>query len=372
MWYGKKLVDDKEFRDRNGGRQEGATFAFIVLCAVNYLNYMDRYVPAAVKDLIIDDLNLTDTESSLPATGMIIVYMFSALFFAWIDRRDYFDRRTILCCAVIFWSLATFMAGLAVNLEGLVLTRSLVGVGDAAYSTIVPAMLSDFFPACDRNVVFGAYNLAIPVGGSIGYAMSGVIGQASSWRTSFFVAGIPGFLAAFFVLRINNPVRIKVETRESFAQMEMRFDLWKDFKFVMSSKHFVICLLSVIANNFALGGLADWFATFMSRYCDASVSQAGLYAGGASIIGGTIGTVLGAKIVTHLEHTVKSAAYFVPAICTLPATVLLCLVINIPNLSPEHCFALFVFFMIFVWTFLAPINGIIIYSIIYDIILFSS
>ena len=41
---------------------------FTVLCALNYLNYMDRYVPAAVKDLIIDDLNLTDTESSLPAT----------------------------------------------------------------------------------------------------------------------------------------------------------------------------------------------------------------------------------------------------------------------------------------------------------------
>lgn len=61
-------MDDKEFRDRNGGRQEGAAFAFTVLCALNYLNYMDRYVPAAVKDLIIDDLNLTDTESSLPAT----------------------------------------------------------------------------------------------------------------------------------------------------------------------------------------------------------------------------------------------------------------------------------------------------------------
>ena len=207
MWYGKKLVHDIEFRKRNGGRQEGASFAFTVLCVLNYLNYMDRYVPAAVKDLIIDDLNITDTESSLPATGMIIVYMFSALFFAWVDRNDYFDRRSVLCCAVLFWSVATFLAGLTVNLEGLVLTRSLVGVGDAAYSTIVPAMLSDFFPASDRNVVFGAYNLAIPVGGSIGYALSGVIGQVSSWRNSFFVCGAPGFLAAFFVLRINNPVR---------------------------------------------------------------------------------------------------------------------------------------------------------------------
>ena len=352
--YGKTLVDDKEFRNRNGGRQEGYAFSFIILCSLNYLNYMDRYVPASVKDLIIDELNITDTESSLPATGMIVVYMFSALMFAWIDRRQYFDRRTVLCFAVLFWSFATFLAGLTTNLEGLVLTRSLVGVGDAAYSTIVPAMLCDYFPACDRNIVFGAYNLAIPVGGSIGYAIGGVIGQAFSWRTAFFVCGIPGFLAAFLVLRINNPVRMSNETGLSNQVAMTDSDLWGDFKLIMSNKHFIICLLSVIANNFALGGLADWMATFMSRYCNASVSEAGLYVGGASVIGGTIGTLMGAKLSKFLENKVKSAAYLVPAICTLPATALLCLVINISHLSAESCFGLFIVFMIFVWTFLAP------------------
>ena len=28
--YGKTLVDDKEFRNRNGGRQEGYAFSFII------------------------------------------------------------------------------------------------------------------------------------------------------------------------------------------------------------------------------------------------------------------------------------------------------------------------------------------------------
>ena len=71
-----------------------------------------------------------------------------------------------------------------------------------------------------------------------------------------------------------------------------------------------------------------------------------------------MGTILGAKVAKQLEKRVKSAAYLIPACFTIPATVFLCLVINLPNLSPESCFGLFIFFMIFVWTFLAPISAV--------------
>ena len=152
------------FLEANGGRQEGARYALIVLFCVNLLNYADRYVPASVKDLIIADLKITDAESSLPATGMVLVFMFFAVFFGFISDKEYFDRRVILFFGIIFWSAATFLAGLATNLEGLVLLRSLVGIGEAAYGTIVPPMLSDFYPVRDRNMVYGFYYIAIPVG----------------------------------------------------------------------------------------------------------------------------------------------------------------------------------------------------------------
>ena len=52
-------------------RQEGATRALIVLTLINLLNFIDRYVPSAVKELIKEDLHLSDAETALPATGMV-------------------------------------------------------------------------------------------------------------------------------------------------------------------------------------------------------------------------------------------------------------------------------------------------------------
>lgn len=86
--FGLKL-DDK-YRNE---RQYGARNALLVLTAMNMLNYADRYVPSAVKQLIIDDLGISDFESSLPTTGMIVTYMIFAMIFGYLSDRQLVDRR---------------------------------------------------------------------------------------------------------------------------------------------------------------------------------------------------------------------------------------------------------------------------------------
>lgn len=324
--------------------------------------YTNRYVLASVKDLIIDDLNITDAESSLPATGMVLVFMVFAVIFGSLSDREYFDRRIVLFFGIIFWSLATFLAGLATDLEGLVLLRSLVGVGEAAYGTIVPPMLSDFYPVKDRNLVYGFYFTAIPVGGALGYGIGAVVGQAISWQAAFFVCGIPGFILAWMVLTVNDPVRglndeETVEGGISGPKTLSLKDTIRDISIIMGNKHFLCCLIGVTSNNFALGGLADWFATFMTRYTSADISTAGLYAGASTIIGGIFGTIIGAKVARQFETHVKSSFYLIPALFTIPGAFFLCLAINL-NVSPFECFVLLAIGSVFVWTFLAPLSAV--------------
>jgi MFS family permease len=85
------------------GRQPGARFALAILTAINLLNYIDRYVPSSVKDLIKTDLRLTDAETSWPLTAMILVYMVSSPVFGWISDHQLVGRRQLLTAAVIFW-----------------------------------------------------------------------------------------------------------------------------------------------------------------------------------------------------------------------------------------------------------------------------
>ena len=184
-----------------GRRQRGARVALLTLSLINLLNYADRYIPSAVKSLIQADLSLDDFQSSLPTTGMVVVYMIFATIFGMLSDKQYIDRRWILWGAIIFWSLATSLAGFATNLVQVTVTpvpthllhprshrtpfslqliciRSLVGVGEAAYTTIAPPMLLDFYPYHERSLIIGFFYLAIPVGGALGYAIGSGLGQA--------------------------------------------------------------------------------------------------------------------------------------------------------------------------------------------------
>ena len=41
----------------------------------------------------------------------------------------------------------------------------------------------------------------------------------------------------------------------------------------LQSFYIYICISYVAANNFALGGLADWYATFLLRYTSKSIDK---------------------------------------------------------------------------------------------------
>ena len=125
----------------------------------------------------------------------------------------------------------------------------------------------------------------------------------------------------------------------------------------MTNPHFLAALGGQVANNFALGGLADWYATFLLRYEDASVESAGLIVGAATIVGGIGGNILGSKLADYYRPKVKSSYFLIPALFTIPATLFLFLAINIKhNLGGSS--ALLFATNIMIWTYLAPISAI--------------
>ena len=188
-----------------GIRQEGARNALLVMTTINLVCYADRYVLSSVKSLIQADLHLTDFQSSLPVLGIFLVELICCPLFGMLNDKNLVDRRYLLCGAILFWSAATSMAGFAQSLTALVLIRSLVGVGESAYTTIAPPMLFDFYPFHERNVIMGVYYMAVPIGSALGYVVGSSLGGAYGWRVAFYAIGIPGVIAALFMLCLYNP-----------------------------------------------------------------------------------------------------------------------------------------------------------------------
>lgn len=319
LFFGKTLTTAVR-----GERQEGARFALFILSGIHLLYFVDRYIPGAVKIPIKEELNLTDMQTAIPTTAMVIVYMIFCVVFGYVSDMQIVDRRVVLAFGIFLWSVATVLGGLAQNFWQLVLFRALVGVGEAAYGIIAPPMIADFFPPKDRIMAFTVFMVMAPVGGAIGFALGSFFASVASWRVAFYICGAPGLALASMALMINNPVR---EESEAEGQAECESN-WKTLRGICTNMHWWAATLGCAALSFTIGGFADWISTFLQEYKGASLSQAGLAVGIVTVLGGIGGNLLGNRVVTAMEYRVKSAYFIVPGLFQFPAVVTAALLMN--------------------------------------------
>lgn len=83
-----------------------------------------------------------------------------------------------------------------------------------------------------------------------------------------------------------------------------------DLKVLFTNGPFVCATLGLTASNFALGGMADWYGSFLVRYSGAGVASAGLVLGAITVIGGIAGTVLGSKTADWARPKVRTRIFY--------------------------------------------------------------
>ena len=120
----------------------------------------------------------------------MIVYTIVSPLMGWLGDR--YNRRRLLAFGVGLWSVATVGTAFARGFYDMFFWRALLGVGEASYGIIAPALLADLFPPKHRGRVMGLYFLALPLGGAIGYGDRRLLRRACDWRIAFWVVGFPG------------------------------------------------------------------------------------------------------------------------------------------------------------------------------------
>src|SRR5712664_1136941 len=199
LYFG--MVEQKQ-----GSWLASANFGLAILAFINLFSYLDRYVLAGVlESLKHSDLGLSDANLGSLMSGFLIVYtLLAPVFGALGDRRS---RPRLIAIGVACWSFATALSGFAGSYLALLAARASVGVGEAAYVTIAPSLLSDYFPVRQRGRVMAIFFCAIPVGSALGYVVGGLVDKHYGWRAAFFVAGTPGLLLAALCLLLRDPPR---------------------------------------------------------------------------------------------------------------------------------------------------------------------
>jgi MFS family permease len=333
----------------------GAGYAVFILTIMNLLNYLDRIIPSVVKDLFKRDLKLSDAQTSLPITGFVIVYMLtSPVFGALADR---WSRKMLIALGVALWSLATGAAALAVGFWTFLLARALVGIGEAAYATISPALLSDFYPPEKRNRIITIFYVAIPVGSALGFVLGGNFGDAFGWRAAFLICGLPGLALAALALTIRDPGRGRFDNDAAMTPPPWMQALGP----LVKNRAYVLAVAGYAAVTFASGALADWFPTFLQRQHGMSVKASGLYVGVSAALGGLLGTALGGIFADVLKRRTRQPYLALSGWSMVLTTVFAFLALRLSN-TTAAIVMLFVA-QFFLWFYNGPINALIANSV---------
>ncbi len=270
------------------GGLRGPRAALVVLTLLNLLNYLDRFVLSSlVESLKASELHLTDTQLGALATGFILVYMLTSPIFGTLGDRK--ARPKLLAAGVAIWSLATALGGFARSFAGLFAARASVGIGEAAYGTIAPALLADHFPKERRGRIFAVFFSAIPIGAAAGYVLGGLADQRYGWRAALFIAGAPGIVLALLSLGLSDPPR-GAQDPDLAPQAAPPLSAWASYRRLLRNGLYVRTVLGYAAYTFALGGLAFWAPAFLERVRGLPKTEATVQFGAIVVVTGFLGT----------------------------------------------------------------------------------
>ena len=342
----------------------GARAALALLLLINLFNYIDRQVLAAVVAPIeqsffgahpgrtgsatLDALQAwcqahLGFKPELAFIGVLsmafmVMYMVGAPLFGRLAERH--SRWVLIGIGVLLWSLASGASGLAGSFLALLLTRCCVGIGEAAYGPVAPAVLSDYYPVKVRGQVLAWFYVAIPVGSALGYVLGGAVAHSSlgalgarwfglpaeSWRWAFYLVVVPGLALGLWSFFMREPPRGQADLAGGTKTATVH---WRSYLVLLRTPSYVLCTLGMTAMTFAMGGIAFWMPYYLLHRPGASGLVEVIF-GGLVCVAGLIATLLGGWVGDRLRPRFSGSYFLVSGLAMLAGFPFMVLILRSP------------------------------------------
>jgi MFS family permease len=287
----------------------------LILFSMNLLNYVDRYSFFAVGAQIQRDLHISNRGYGELCAAFMIVYTLVSPLVGFLGDR--YNRRVLLAFGVGLWSLATVGTAFARGYNDMLLWRALLGVGEASYGVIAPALLADLFETKYRGRVMGLYTLALPLGGALGYVIGGSVGDRWGWPAVFWLVGLPGLAAAVGALVIQDPGRGASEGVRSSGKADR--PRLGQYLALFRTPSFLYNTFGMAAVTFATGAYAAWGSTFYQTVRGMTATQAGRWIGILTALAGLLGIAAGTWVADSLLRFTRRAYLLMASLAVLAA-----------------------------------------------------
>jgi MFS family permease/glycerophosphoryl diester phosphodiesterase len=330
--------------------RNAATPVLLLLTGINLLNYLDRYILAALAPAIQKELHLDDAQIGFLATAFMFSYFLVSPIFGRLG--DTKPRFKLMAVGVALWSVATGLSGLAKNYWALLAARFSIGVGEAAYGAISPSVLTDLYPKSLRGRAFAIFFMAIPVGSALGYLLGGFLEGIVGWRWAFVVAGLPGLFLALSLLFFREPNRGAMDDEALFEKV---LPMKEVIGVLRKNSTYMLTIWGYCAYTFVVGGVAFWIPSYIERYLGVTASKGSMAFGALTVVAGFLGTILGGAWADRWARRSNDAYLKLSALSMLAALPIFWWAISVSGFWQFCVLVFFLEFFLFLST--SPVNA---------------
>ncbi len=172
----------------------------ILLASVLALDSADKATIGATAVQLEQALHIGNTQVGLLVTVSTGIGALATLPVGVLTDRV--NRTKLLSGAIVVWSAAMLVSGASTSFLMLLLTRLVLGAIVATAAPAVASLTGDLFPAAERGRIYGFILTGELLGTGIGFLVSGDVAAVLSWRYSFWVLALPGFVLAAAIWRL--------------------------------------------------------------------------------------------------------------------------------------------------------------------------
>jgi EmrB/QacA subfamily drug resistance transporter len=126
----------------------------------------------------------------------------------WGKLSDIWGRKPMLLTTNVIFFIGSLLAGVSVNMNMLIASRVIQGIGGGGLIVLVNICISDLFAMRERGAYFGIIGGVWALASSLGPIVGGLFTQKVSWRWCFYI-NLPldglAFIILFFVLDVETP-----------------------------------------------------------------------------------------------------------------------------------------------------------------------
>ena len=156
------------------------------------INYINRQTFSLLAPVISAELHFSHEDLSRIFGSFQLAYAWTWLFGGVL--LDLIGARMGLALAVIWWSIASALTGLAHSVASFSLFRSLLGIGEGLNWPGASKVVAEWFPARERGLAVAIFDSGSSVGAAIAALTIPILALAVGWRLAFAYSGLLGIL----------------------------------------------------------------------------------------------------------------------------------------------------------------------------------